>query len=97
MARDVRHRRFLHDEAAAEEERPGLSVLQMRQVVLDAQHHAAAHEPRVWDGEKDSVQALLQEVPAKVEPGTAPEANPPETIQTRPAECHQEWSRAGRE
>lgn len=69
----------------------------MRQVVLDAKHHATAHEPRVWNGEKDSVQAVLQKVPPKVEPRAAPEANPPEAIQARPAERDQSRPRAGRE
>lgn len=58
----------------------------MWQVVLNEVNYAPSHEPRVRNGEKDSVQALLQEIPAKVEPRTASKENPPEAIQARSAE-----------
>lgn len=51
-------------------------MLQVWQVVFNTQHHASPHEPRVRNGEEDSVQVVLQEVPKKVEPRTASEKDP---------------------
>lgn len=43
----------------------------MWQVVFHAKHHAKAYEPRMWCGEENSVQILLQKVSTQMEPGAA--------------------------
>lgn len=89
VAWNVWHWWLLHDETATAKERTRLSVLQMWKVVLNSQHHAATYESWVRNGEEDSVQALLQEIPQKVESRAAHKENPSQTIQARSVERHQ--------
>ena len=68
------------------QERAELSLPKVWQMVLDAQHHAPAHEPRVRRGEEDPVQVLLQKVSPQMEPRTAHQAPAHERkAQTSPA------------
>lgn len=57
-------------------------------MVLHTLHNATPHESRMRHGEENSVQALLQEIPPKVELGAAHQENSPQTIQTRSTERH---------
>lgn len=56
------------------QERPELSVPEVRPVVFDQEHYAATHEPRVWRGEEDPVYNLSEAIPEKMESGAAHKA-----------------------
>lgn len=56
------------------QERPELSVLEVRAMVFHEKYYAAPHEPRVWRRKEDPVHDLSEAIPSKVESGAAHKA-----------------------